>query len=171
MRVLGVDPGSRVTGWGLVAADGWETTRIAHGAVRCRQDAPLPQRLLQVGEALDAVIAEHSPDVVAVEQVFAARNARSALVLGHARGVVLLCAARAGLPLHEYSPSQVKNAVTGNGRAEKEQVRLALTTQLCLPEPPRPLDASDALAIALCHAASVRFVRHLDAVERAGDAP
>ena len=105
---------------------------------------------------------------MAVEQVFTAKNARSALVLGHARGVVLLAASRAGLSFHEYTPMQVKSSVTGYGRAEKEQVQQAVATQLCLREPPKPLDASDALAVALCHAAASRMSERLAAGETPG---
>jgi crossover junction endodeoxyribonuclease RuvC len=170
MRILGIDPGSRVTGWGVVHADGWELRAIGAGAIRCGE-GPLSGRLVRLAGGLDEILAEHDPAAAVVEQVFAARNARSALVLGHARGVALLAVARAGLPLHEYSAMQVKNAVTGYGRAGKEQVRQAVTTQLLLREPPSSTDASDALAIAICHAAAVRLDRRLAVEGRAGSRP
>lgn len=167
MRILGVDPGSRVTGWGLVDTDGWELRHVAHGAFKLG-GKELPERLRRLAEGLDEVLAQHGPESMAVEQVFSAKNARSALVLGHARGVVLLSAAQAGLSLHEYTPMQVKSSVTGYGKAEKGQVQLAVATQLCLREPPEPHDASDALAVALCHAAASRMSQRLAAGELPG---
>ena len=161
MRILGIDPGSRVTGWGILDSSGWEIRFVSHGAIRTDTDAGMGPRLVTLAAGLREVIAAHGPHVAAVEQVFHARNAQSALVLGHARGVILLAASEAGLAIHEYSPSSVKNAVTGSGRAEKEQVQAAITVQLGLRALPRPLDASDALAVALCHAATSRFASSL----------
>ena len=163
MRILGVDPGSRVTGWGVLDSSGWELRFIAHGVIRTG-DGPLGPRLVLLAQGLRAVIEEHGPEAAAIEQVFAAKNARSALVLGHARGALMLTASEAGLPIHEYTPMQVKSAVTGAGRAEKEQVRAALALQLGLKELPRPLDASDALAVAICHAAVSRLAARLPAL-------
>lgn len=168
MKILGIDPGSRVTGWGLVQTDGWELSFVAHGVVKTGAKLALPDRLRQIADGLDEVVATHRPDSMAVEQVFAAKNARSALILGHARGVALLSASRAGLTFHEYTPMQVKSSVTGYGRAEKEQVQRAVATQLCLRELPTPLDASDALAVALCHAAASRMSQRLAAGETPG---
>lgn len=161
MRILGIDPGSRVTGWGVIEASGWDVGRVAHGALRLDATAPLASRLHQLAEALADVVTRQRPDVAAVEDVFHARNARAALVLGQARGVVLLVLTQAGLPLFEYAPALVKSSVTGSGRAEKPQVQQALAVQLGMRELPMPLDASDALAIALCHAAESRMKRHL----------
>lgn len=161
MRILGIDPGSRVTGWGLLDASGWEIRFVAHGVLRAGEEAALGPRLARLAQGLRHVIEEHGAEVVALEQVFAAKNARSALVLGHARGALLLTASEAGLPVHEYTATEVKSAVTGTGRAEKEQVRAALALQLGLKELPRPLDASDALAIAICHAAASRLATRL----------
>jgi len=168
VRILGIDPGSRVTGWGLVETDGWELAFVAHGVVKTATKLSLPDRLRLIADGLDEVIAEHRPEAMAVEQVFASKNARSALILGHARGVALLSASRAGLSFHEYSPMQVKSSVTGYGRSEKEQVKRAVATQLCLRELPAPLDASDALAVALCHAAASRMSQRLAAGETPG---
>lgn len=169
MRVLGIDPGSRCTGWGVVDADGWEVAYVAAGAIRLgSQRAELPARLATLAESLRAVLAAHAPECVAVEQVFSAKNARSALVLGHARGVALLVAAEAGLPLHEYTPMQVKSAVAGWGRADKLQVQQAVATQLALRRLPEPLDASDALAIATCHAGAARLEARLARLPGAG---
>jgi crossover junction endodeoxyribonuclease RuvC len=161
MRILGIDPGSRVTGWGVLDCSGWEIRFVALGVVRTGDGDELGARLCRLAAGLREVIRSQAPDVAVVEQVFSARNARSALVLGHARGVVLLAAGEASLVIHEYAPTQVKTAVTGSGRAEKEQVQAALAAQLGLRTLPSPLDASDALAVALCHAATARFTSKL----------
>lgn len=167
MRILGIDPGSRVTGWGLLDSSGWDVSLLAHGALRLADEGELPPRLVALAAGLRDVLAEHRPEAVAVERVFAAKNARSALVLGHARGVALLVAAEAGLPVAEYTPMQVKSSVTGYGGADKKQVQAVLATQLKLRELPRPLDASDAIAIALCHAATARLASRLAVAEAA----
>jgi crossover junction endodeoxyribonuclease RuvC len=165
MRILGIDPGSRVTGWGVLDSSGWDMRLVALGAIRAGDGGPLGNRLVRIMEALRQVIVAHGPDVVAIEEVFTAKNARAALVLGHARGVALLAAGEAGLSIHEYAPTQVKRAVTGSGRAEKAQVQAALAVQLAMREPPRPIDASDALAVALCHAATARFTARVSAAD------
>jgi crossover junction endodeoxyribonuclease RuvC len=164
VRILGIDPGSRTTGWGVLDSAGWDVRFVAHGVVKLRESDPLHERLRSLAEGLRAVLAEQRPDVVAVEAIFHAKSARSALILGHARGIALLAAAEALLPLHEYPPASVKSAVAGNGRAEKEQVQRALAMQLGMRELPMPLDASDALAVALCHAAEARFRDRLPAL-------
>lgn len=171
MRILGVDPGSRVTGWAVVEADGWDLSLLAAGVVRLPTREELSRRLLVLAGGLRDVIAAHGPAVVAVEQLFHAKNARSALTLGHARGVALLAAAEAELPLHEYTPAQVKSAVTGYGRADKRQVQQALMAQCGLREPLEPLDASDALAVAACHAGAARLERRLAAMPDAEGLP
>lgn len=148
--VMGIDPGSRVTGYGLVEVQGPRTRHVAHGCIRC-PGGDLPPRLKRIHAGLAEVIAEYSPAEIAVESVFVRRNVNSALVLGQARGVALLAVAQAGLPLHEYSPAQVKSAIVGNGRAEKTQVQHMVRALLELKETPST-DAADALAIALCHA-------------------
>ena len=163
MRILGIDPGSRVTGWGVLDSSGWDIRVVAHGAIRAGDGGPLGERLVRLMEGLRQVIVAHGPQVVAIEEVFTAKNARSALILGHARGVALLAACEAGLPIHEYAPTQVKSAITGSGRAEKAQVQAALAVQLAMREIPRPIDASDALAVALCHAATARFTERVAA--------
>jgi crossover junction endodeoxyribonuclease RuvC len=169
MRVLGIDPGSRRTGWGVVDADGWEIAFVAAGAIRLdAEGSELATRLARLAEGLRGVLAAHAPECVAVEQVFSAKNSRSALVLGHARGVALLVAAEAGMPLHEYTPMQVKSAVAGWGRADKRQVQQAVATQLSLRCLPQPLDASDALAVATCHAGAARLEARLGRLRGAG---
>ena len=168
MRILGIDPGSHVTGWGVVDTDGWSQTFVDGGAFRLEDDE-LAGRLCELAGGLRAVIEEYEPQSMAVEQVFAARNARSALILGHARGVVLLMAAETKLSVHEYSPTQVKKAVTGSGRGDKRQVQSAVMTQLGLRKTPGPMDTSDALAVALCHAGAARLMERIQRSER-GDA-
>lgn len=159
MRILGIDPGSRVTGWAILDVDGWTRVLVGHGVVRPASGLDLAGRLAHLAAGLREVLLAHGPDACAVEQVFSAKNARSALVLGHARGIALLVAAESGVPVHEYTALQVKQAVTGYGRAEKGQVQRALAVQLGLPSLPRPVDASDALAVALCHSGAARVSR------------
>jgi len=148
-RILGVDPGSHATGWAVIELVP-AVRRVASGVIRPGRDAALPERLLAIHDALAAVIADHAPEVMAVEDLFNARNARSSLVLGHARGAALLAGARAGLAVHEYPPAVIKRALTGNGQAGKEQVRFMVMRLLRLRSEPG-LDESDALAVALAH--------------------
>lgn len=149
-RVLGIDPGSRVTGWGILEGD-WGSSRcIACGTFRLGDDLPMGARLKTLHEGLVRLFAEYTPEVVAVERVFVSKNVDSALKLGHARGVILLSVEEAGLPLHEYTPAQVKKSVTGSGRALKGQVGLLIRAVLGLDYDPAE-DAADALAIALTH--------------------
>lgn len=155
MRVLGVDPGTRRAGWGVVEDDGARPRGIAAGVVVMSEDAPLEQRLAKLHAAIVAVIAEHAPASVAVEDVFFARYAGAALKLGHARGVVLLAAAQAGLVVTAYPPALVKRTIGGKGNAEKEQLAQIVGAMLQLKTLP-PLDATDALAIALTHLARAR---------------
>ncbi|HEX7380907.1 MAG TPA: crossover junction endodeoxyribonuclease RuvC [Nevskiaceae bacterium] len=150
VRVLGIDPGSRVTGYGVIERCGGELRHVAHGCIRCA-DAALPMRLQRIHSALVDLIAEQRPDEAAVESVFVRRNVNSALVLGQARGVALLALAQGGLIPHEYAPAQVKSTIVGTGRAEKRQIQHMVCAILKLPETPAA-DAADALAIALCHA-------------------
>jgi crossover junction endodeoxyribonuclease RuvC len=150
-RILGVDPGSSVTGFGIVERCGARVRHLAHGTVRPARGASLAERLAAIQAGLAAAIAAHAPEVAVVERVFAGRSARSALVLGHARGVALATAAAAGLPVVEYTAPEIKLAVVGNGAAEKRQVQAMVGRLLALAAAP-PLDAADALAAALCHA-------------------
>jgi len=149
MIILGVDPGSHATGYGVIST-GPVVRMVAGGVIRARKESSLSERLLTIHDELTAVIAAHNPEQMAVEDLFNAKNARSALILGHARGVILLAGAHAGLPISEYAPRLVKQAVTGNGSAAKEQVRFMVMRLLSLKEAP-PLDMSDALAVALAH--------------------
>jgi crossover junction endodeoxyribonuclease RuvC len=150
MFVLGIDPGLSTTGYGLV--EGAHPPR-AHraGVIRTSTDQTTPQRLADLHQGLTDVIADTTPDVIALETVFTNRNLQTAISVGRASGVALLTAAEAGLPVFEYVPTAIKSAVTGDGSANKGQVQEMVTRLLRLKEPPRPADAADALAIALCH--------------------
>jgi crossover junction endodeoxyribonuclease RuvC len=150
-RVLGIDCGSNATGYGLIDTDAHLSQMVASGVIRTRPQSPFPERLHQISQALRGLIQLHLPVEVAVEGVFYSINVRSALQLGHVRGVALLVAAEAGLPIFEYSPLQIKSSVVGYGRAEKSQVQEMITLLLRLDARP-PEDAADALAVAVCHA-------------------
>lgn len=150
MRVLGLDPGLRVTGWGMIEMIDNRLRYLGDGTIRSDDKLSLAERLGQLHRGVLAVIAEWCPDAAAVEQTFVNKNPESTLKLGQARGVVLLAPALAGLPVGEYAPAQVKQAVVGTGRAAKEQVGMMVRTLLpgCLVASP---DAADALAVAICH--------------------
>jgi crossover junction endodeoxyribonuclease RuvC len=152
MRVLGIDCGTERTGFGVIDSDGGTHTLVAAGVIRTSPKEPLYVRLLSIARGLRAVIAEHHPEDAAVEEVFHAVNARTALKLAHVRGVALLTVAEAGLGLGEYSPAAIKLSVVGYGRAEKEQVQLMIRSLLRLDAEIASQDASDALAAAICHA-------------------
>ena len=152
MRVLGVDCGVEATGYGVIESDGGRHQMLTAGVVGTDPKAPLEQRLRVIADGLRGVIKEYSPESAAVEEVFHAVNARTALRLAHARGAVLLVLAEAGLPVEEYSPLEVKTSVVGYGRAEKHQVQMMVRSLLNLRETIQSKDASDALAVAICHA-------------------
>jgi crossover junction endodeoxyribonuclease RuvC len=150
--VLGVDPGTAVTGYGVVARQGDGAVSLLEcGVIRTHPRAPLPERLRDIYQGVVEVIARAHPSVLAVESVFYAKNVRTSVVLGHARGVVLLAAALQELAVAEYPPAEVKNAVVGAGAATKEQVGYMVQRLLRLKEPPKPHDAADGVAVALCH--------------------
>lgn len=152
MVILGVDPGTAVTGYGVVARTGGGALSLLEcGVVRTTSRAPLHERLRDIYEGIAEVIERHEPAQVAVEGIFYAKNARTAVVLGHARGVILLAAALKGLEVAEYPPAEIKSAVVGTGRATKEQVGFMTQRLLKLRQPPRPHDAADGVAVALCH--------------------
>jgi crossover junction endodeoxyribonuclease RuvC len=152
MRVLGIDCGGECTGYGVVERHPTgKLSCLTCGAVKLLPRDKLHTRLFRIYMHLGAIISEHQPDEVAIEDVFYALNVKSALKLGQVRGVAMLAAAAAGLEVSEYSPLTIKSSVVGYGRAEKQQVQHMVTRLLELPVPPEPLDASDALAIAICH--------------------
>ena len=157
MIVLGIDPGTAITGYGFVTETGGETQAIAYGAITTPSDLPLPDRLVLIHRELGALIERYKPDHAAVEQLFFNKNVRTALAVGHARGVVMLTLAQANVRIFEYTPLEVKQAVTGSGRADKRQVQQMITLLLGLDKIPKPDDVADALAIALCHQHSARI--------------
>lgn len=156
MRVLGIDPGSHHTGWALLEASAGRATLLAAGTLSPGGGLPLPSRLAMLHAGLAAVVRTHAPVAVAVETVFTAHNVRSALVLGQARGVALLAAGSAEVPVFEYSPAEVKRAATGNGRADKSQIQRMIAVLLG-PTAPTDEHACDAAAVALCHVGRARF--------------
>jgi crossover junction endodeoxyribonuclease RuvC len=158
MRVLGVDPGTRKTGWGIAERRRGDTVGVDAGVIRLATDTPLADRLEVVYDRLDALITEHAPDVVAVETVYYGKHANAAIKLGHVRGVVLLLVAKRELPLAEYEASRVKRAVAGRGAAEKGQIARVVGAMLGLAELPAE-DATDALAIAITHLAATAGTR------------
>ena len=171
MRVLGVDPGLTRCGVGVVEGAVGRPLRLVHGeVVRTPADADLPERLLTLAAALDAAVAAYAPDVVAVERVFSQHNVRTVMGTAQAAALAVLAAARAGVPVALHTPSEVKAAVTGSGRADKTQVTTMVTRLLRLPDRPRPADAADALALAICQlwrgAAQARLTAALAAEAR-----
>jgi crossover junction endodeoxyribonuclease RuvC len=156
VKVFGIDPGSHRTGYGCVETDGSRHRIVISGAIES-PSASFPDRLLAIHSGLSALILECRPDCVAIENLFFATNVRSALKLGHARGVAVLAAVEAGVPIVEYTPAEIKRAVVGYGRAEKPQVQQMVKHLLGLAAPPTPDDAADALAVAICHLHSHRL--------------
>lgn len=165
--MLGIDPGGTITGWGLVSKTGNKLSLEASGVIRTKRGAPFSFRLRQLHEGMTEVLAAHGPDAVAIEAVFHAEHARSALQLGHARGVLILAAAQHDLEPFEYPPSTVKKAVTGDGSADKDQVR-KMVSLLLKEEVAGPADQSDAVAVAICHAQAGAFASKLRELERNG---
>jgi crossover junction endodeoxyribonuclease RuvC len=159
VRVFGIDPGSQRTGYGCVDTDGRQHRLVTCGAIALSVRTPFPERLATIHAQLVRLIAESQPDCVALENLFHAANIRSALKLGHARGVAMLAAVEAGIPVFEYTPAEIKSAVVGYGRAEKHQVQHMVKMLLGLPAPPAPHDAADALAVAICHVHSLAPAR------------
>lgn len=167
MIVIGVDPGAAVTGYGVVARAGdGAVSLIECGVVRTEAHTPLPARLRQIHDGLAEVLSRHAVDAMAVEGVFYARNARTSIILGHARGAALLAATLRDLPVFEYAPAEVKSAVVGTGRATKEQVQFMVQRALRLRTPPAPADAADGVAIALCHCSVGVLTARLSAYAR-----
>ena len=166
MKVLGVDPGTLVTGYGIVEFHAGAPARhVAHGVVRTDPKAPLWERLAQIAAAIGALATEHRPDALSLEQCFVSKNVQSALKLGHTRGAIMVTATTLGASIHEYTPGQIKSAVTGNGRAGKSQVTEMVTRILALQQKPTPADAADALALAICHCWRAPMIARMAAAE------
>ena len=153
MRILGIDPGTRITGYGIIDVEGNRLRHVDNGIVKTRSSDPLPLRLKAIYDGLTVVLKEFSPETVAIEQVFMAKNPKAALTLGHARGSAVIASVNLNMEVHEYSALQVKSAVVGYGHAAKQQVQHMVKALLNLPEVAQE-DAADALAVAICHANS-----------------
>jgi crossover junction endodeoxyribonuclease RuvC len=161
MRTLGIDPGTAILGWGVVEERGDARVALGYGVLRTEPDTPQHERLLVLFEGLQRLIREFQPDEGAVEELFFGKNVNTALTVGQARGVVLLALAQAGLPIGEYKPLAVKQAIAGYGAADKRQMQEMVRLTLGLEAIPRPDDAADALAVALCHSFSAPALRRL----------
>ena len=151
-RILGIDPGLNITGYGVLAIDGSDVTMVEAGVVRSVRSKDMGKRLNSLHEGITEVIESLAPDCIGLEELYSHyERPQTAIIMGHARGVICLAAAQSQLPVCHYAATQVKKILTGNGRAPKNQVQLAVTRHLNLPETPEPPDVADALAIALCH--------------------
>ena len=157
MLVLGIDPGTAITGYGLVHEEEERLVLVDFGVIMTPSDQPLPLRLQTIYHGLASIIRQHRPQAAAVEELFFSRNVRTALSVGQARGVALLGLAEAGLPIYEYKPLEVKQAIAGYGAADKQQVQQMVRMLLDLDEVPHPDDAADAIAVAVCHIHSARM--------------
>jgi len=165
MRILGIDCGTEHTGYGLIESDGRRHRMIAAGSIDTSPRDPLGTRLLAIAQGVRDVIQTHTPDVAAVEEVFYAQNVKTALKLSHARGVVLMTIAEAGLAVGEYSPLEIKTSVVGYGRAEKQQVKMMVHSLLALQTEIESEDACDAIAVAICHATHSSFRMQVGAAQ------
>jgi crossover junction endodeoxyribonuclease RuvC len=159
MIVLGIDPGTAITGYGVVRGEDGHPSLLECGVIRTNAAAPLHERLHEIHEAVTELIVRHRPDTLAVEDVFYSRNVRTTVVLGHARGVVLLAGAHAQLHIAEYPPAEVKKTITGNGGATKGQIQFMVAQILRLKAPPQPADAADGVAVALTYVMTAHMAR------------
>ncbi|HSM56755.1 MAG TPA: crossover junction endodeoxyribonuclease RuvC [Candidatus Sulfomarinibacteraceae bacterium] len=157
MRIIGLDPGTATTGYGIIDFIDGQPQVVTWGAIRTSADSETPQRLQKIYQELSQLLVEYEPDAAGIEEVFFGRNITTAISVGQARGVLILALANAGVPVGEYSPPKVKDAVTGYGKADKHQVQLMVRNLLNLEETPRPDDAADGLAVALTHYQHQRF--------------
>ena len=157
MRIIGIDPGTGILGFGVIDVDGNKFTMVDAGVIRTPVKEDDAVRLHTIFDELSEIIRQTKPDMMSVEKLFFARNVTTAMTVAQARGVVLLCAKQAGIDIHEYTPMQIKQAITGYGRADKKQIQEMVKLQLGLTAIPKPDDAADALAAALTHAATVRY--------------
>lgn len=163
MRILGIDPGIAIVGFGLIESDRGQQRMLQYGAITTQAGLPLATRLVQIGNDLEQLIAQFKPDEIAIEELFFSKNITTGIAVAHGRGVILYTAEKMQVPIYEYTPMQVKQAVVGYGLAEKKQVMDMTRRLLKLKSIPRPDDAADALAIAICHARSATsLLRHKD---------
>ncbi|MGI6284496.1 crossover junction endodeoxyribonuclease RuvC [Neomoorella humiferrea] len=167
MLILGIDPGTAIMGYGLIeAGSGGALQAFAYGCIRTPAELKTSRRLVMIYDRLREIIKEHHPDIMAVEELFFNKNSRTAMAVGQARGVAILAAAHGAVPVAEYTPLEVKQAVTGYGRAPKEQVQRMVQTLLGLKNRPEPDDVADALAVAICHASMASWPRRETGVWR-----
>lgn len=152
VRILGIDPGIAIVGWGVVDSENFKYKTVAYDSIQTAAGLPVEVRLAAIYSELSAIMEKYTPDAMAVEELFWNTNQKTGIVVAEARGVILLCAKQHGIPIFEYTPLQVKQSVVGYGRAEKKQVITMVTALLKLPKPPKPDDTADALALAICHA-------------------
>ena len=162
MRILGIDPGIALTGFGIVEKNGVSVKAGSYGHISTEAGTPVPDRLKILYDDMVNIVQEYSPDVVAVEELFFNKNVKTAIIAAQARGVIILSAVNNGVEVVEYTPLQVKQAITGYGRASKQQVQFMVKEMLRLKEIPKPDDTADALGIAICHANSVDMMKNLD---------
>ena len=164
MLILGIDPGIALCGYGIISGEGNSYHAISFGSLSTRSDEELPVRLQQIYNGICRQIEEFKPDAVAVEELFFSKNAKTAMIVGHARGVAVLAAVNNGLPVYEYTPLQIKQSLTGYGRADKNQIGQMVKVLLALKEVPKPDDTCDALAVSLCHFFSCKMSNMLKGV-------
>jgi crossover junction endodeoxyribonuclease RuvC len=157
VRVIGVDPGTAITGWGIIEGDGNDLAMLAAGVITTPAGSPLPHRLQTIYRELTDIIARWQPETAALEELFFSKNAKTALAVGHGRGAAMLALANADLTITEYKPLEIKQAITGHGGADKRQMQQMVKLLLSLDDIPRPDDAADALAVAICHVHSARL--------------
>lgn len=163
MRILGIDPGLNITGYGVIEQNGETITVHEAGVVRTNTDESMEKRLLSIGRDIESVIEQFQPDAIAIEELYSHyKHPRTAIIMGHARGIVFMKAAQANIRVYPYASTKVKNALTGNGRASKQQVQHMICSTLSLDSVPEPPDVADALAVALCH---IRTIQREQVVE------
>lgn len=161
MRIMGIDPGIAIVGFGIIDQSGSRLKAVQYGSIQTKAELSMPTRLKQIYESCTALLTQYKPDVVAVEKLYFNRNVTTAFTVGQARGVIILAAAEADLELTEYTPLQVKQAVVGYGKAEKHQMQEMVKMLLALPSIPRPDDVADALGVAICEAHSAKLSRQI----------
>ncbi len=160
MRVLGIDPGTGITGWGIVEQNQNILHAIAYGVIRTESTKPMPERLKEIYQALEEIIEKYNPETVGIENLFFFKNQKTVISVGQARGVLIVCSVNKGKKVYDYTPLQVKQAITGYGRAEKKQMQKMVKMILNLKELPKPDDAADALAVSICHINSLKTLIH-----------
>ncbi len=166
MRILGIDPGLAIVGWGVIDSEGGRFKPVGYGSLRTPAHTDIGMRLQMIYADMKALIAEYHPHEISVEELFFNQNRTTGIAVAEARGVVLLAAAQCGIPVFEYTPMQIKQAVVGYGKAEKKQVIAMVTTMLRLKEAPKPDDTADAVAAALCHAQSRGLQAGIERLQR-----